>query len=194
MSIVSLHTVAQISVGIRNNRFVNVSFLYHEHYSIELEQSVFSESIGLQYLRGYVGYQTILGYFQLKGSAYFGSTYNRLYYSTGASADVRFRPLQLIFVDASLIPHYDSGFGYTTCYCGGIGCGISKQLDFLVSFTNKPEYRMPEKRLNLSFDFHVKNLKVIPKLSLNISRDSGPKSLRPLIDFEYTFKYKKDHE
>lgn len=194
VTMVSFQAMSQISVGIRNNRFINVSYLYKDHYSIKLEQSVFSESFGLQYMRGYVGYQTALGDFQLKGSAYFGATFNRLYFSTGTSADVRFRPSQWLIVDARLTPHYDSGFGYTTCYYGGIGCGITKQIDILAAFTNIPEYRMPEKRFNIGFDFHVKNLKVIPRLSLNISRNSGPKSLRPLIDLEYTFQYKKDHE
>ena len=188
--ITSLHALAQMSVGIRNNRFLNVGFIYKDHYSVKLEQSVFSESLGLQYMRGYAAYQTAVKDFILKGSAYFGATFNRLYYSTGFSADVRYRPHRLIIVDGRLNPHYDSGEGYTTCYYGGIGCGLSTTIDFLLGFTNIPEYRMPEKRLNIGFDFHVRNLKVVPKLTLNLSSNSGPKSLRPIIDFEYTFPKK----
>lgn len=184
-----LPAIAQISVGIRNNRFVNVAFLYKEHYSVKLEQSVFSESLGLQYLRGYAGYQTTISHVDLKGSAYFGCTYNRMYYSAGISADVRYSPVKVLLIDARIMPHYDSGFGYTTCYYGGAGCRLTRNIDILAGYTNIPEYRMPEKRLNVGFDFHVGNLKVAPRLSLNVSSNSGPKSLRPLIDFEYSFTH-----
>lgn len=185
---------AQLSVGIRNNRFLNVAYLYKEHYSARLEQSVFSESLGLQYMRGYAGYQTEVGIFRIKGTAYFGATFNRMYYSTGALAEVRCVPYGRMIIDAKLNPHYDSGYGYTTCYYGGIGAVLSDNIDIIAGFTNIPEYRMPERRLNVGFDFHVKNLRVAPKLSLNVSRNSGPKSLRPIIDFEYTFQRNKNNE
>lgn len=188
VAMISLQAVAQISVGIRNNRFLNISYLYKDHFSATLEQSVFSESFGLQYMRGYAGYLTTYRQFRLKGSAYFGATFNRLYYSTGAIADVRFLPHRLLIVDGRINPHYDSGFGYTTCYYGGLGCGLTKHIDVLAGFTNIPEFRMPEKRFNFGFDFHVKNLKVAPRFSLNLSSHSGPKSLRPIIDFEYIFQ------
>lgn len=188
IAIIAFQACAQISVGIRNNRFIDVSYLYKDHYSLKIEQSIFAESFGLQYMRGYAAYQTTLGCFDIKGSAYFGSTFNRLYYSTGASIDVRYRPLRIFFVDGQFNPHYDSGDGYTTCYYGGLGCGLSKNIDVFIGYTNVPEYRMPEKRLNFGFDFHVNNLKVIPRLSLNLSSNAGPKSLRPLINFEYTFR------
>lgn len=191
---ISLHTVAQISVGLRNNRFVNVALLYKDSYSIKLEQSIFSENLGLQYMRGYVSYQTTISSVALKGAAYFGATFNRLYYSTGVSVDVRFRPKDRLFIDGRLNPHYDSGYGYTTCYYSGLGVGLNDHIDLFAAYTNTPEFRMPEKRLNIGVDFHVKNLKVLPRLSLNISPDSGPKSLRPIIDFEYTFQSKANHE
>lgn len=188
IAIVSLAACAQISVGIRNNRFVNVSFLYKDHYSARLEQSIFSEKFGLQYMRGYLGYKTPIGkMLELSGTAYFGATFNRFYYSTGASLEVRLRPYRILIVDGKFNPHYDSGFGYTSCYYAGLGSYITKQIDVLIGFSNIPEYRMPEKRLSIGFDFHVKNIAVRPKLSLNLSSDAGPKSIRPIIDFEYTF-------
>lgn len=188
ISIVCLNAFGQISVGIRNNRFINATFLYKDHYSARLEQSIFSEKFGYQYMRGYLGYQTTFGnVLQLFGTAYFGSTFNRFYCSTGASVHVRIHPYRIIILDAKINPHYDSGFGYTTCYYAGIGSYITKQIDFLIGFSNIPEYRMPEKRLSVGFDFHIKNIKVLPKLSLNLNSEDGPKSLRPIIDFEYTF-------
>ncbi|MDE5848626.1 MAG: hypothetical protein K2H38_00600 [Muribaculaceae bacterium] len=194
IAIVALSSFAQISIGIRSNRFVNISYLYKDHYFARLEQSVFSEKPGLQYMRGYAGYETHISAFDLKGTAYFGSTFNRLYYSTGASVEARIRPIPFLIVDGRFNPHYDSGFGYTSCYYGGLGACITKHIDILVGYTNIPEYRMPEKRLNMGFDFHIKNLVVRPKFSLNLSSDSGPKSLRPIIDFEYTFPKKSRHE
>ena len=92
VAMISLQAYAQISVGLKNNRFVNVGYLYKDHFLARLEQSVFSESFGLQYMRGYAGYQTLAGDFSINGEAYFGATFNRLYYSTGAIAAVRFRP------------------------------------------------------------------------------------------------------
>ena len=194
ISIMSVQAFAQISVGIRNNRFINIQFLYKDHYSVKLEQSVFAESFGLQYMRGYAAYRTSIKNFDLKGSAYFGATFNRLYYSTGFYADIRYRPIRLLIFDGRLNPHYDSGYGYTTCYYGGLGFRMTKNIDILLGYTNIPEYRMPEERMNLGFDFHVKNLRVVPRLSLNVSSNSGPKSLRPIIDFEYTFQHLTRHE
>lgn len=194
MALASFMTFAQISVGSRSNRFIYVTFMYKDHYNVRLEQSLFSEKFGLQYIRGYVGYNTSVGVLGFKGTAYFGSTFNRFYYSTGASAEVRIRPHRLLIIDGKFNPHYDSGFRYATCYYGGAGVCITKQIDILVGYTNIPEYRMPEKRLNMGFDIHVKNLTVRPRLSLNLSSNSGPKSLRPFIDFEYTFLNETQHE
>lgn len=189
---IALSASAQVSVGIRNNRFINVSYTFSKHYQATLEESVFSESLGLQYLRGYAGYFTEIGMFSIKGSAYFGSTYNRMYYSTGASAYIRLEMPFRLLIDGKFNPHYDSGYGYTTCYYGGLGAVITKNIDVMIGYTNIPEYRMPEKRFNVGFDFHVGNLRVFPKLSLNVSSNAGPKSLRPLIDFEYTFNCRKN--
>lgn len=191
---ISLYSTAQISVGIRDNRFVNVAFLYKKHYSVKLEQSIFAESIGLQYMRGYLGYQFNPGLFDIKGNLYFGSSFNRMYFSTGMSADIRFRLHKIFFINGCINPHYDSGYGYRTCYYGGIGFRISKNIDLLAAYSNIPEYRVPEERLNLGFDFHVKNLKVIPRLSLNVGSNSGTKTIRPLINFEYTFNNRTHHE
>lgn len=189
---IALSASAQVSVGIRNNRFINVTYTFREHYQAILEESVFSESLGLQYLRGYVGYITEEGIFNIKGLAYFGSTYNRMYYSTGASAYIRLKTPFRLLIDGKFNPHYDSGYGYRTCYYGGIGAVITKDIYAMIGYTNIPEYRMPEERFSVGFDFHVGNLRVVPKLSLNVSANAGPKSLRPLIDFEYTFHCRKN--
>ena len=85
-------------------------------------------------------------------------------------------------------PHYDSGYGYKTCYNAGLGVVITSDINIFGRYTTIPEYRMSEKRAHIGLDFHVKNLNVIPVLSIGTTAtESGSKNLRVLMSFNYRF-------
>lgn len=181
---------SQISVGVKNNRYVYGEYLLKNHYEAGIEVSVFSEKLGFQYARGRVGYTNSFGNFSADGKAYYGSAFNRSFYDAGASAHAKFTVKERVFVGATLNPHYDSGYGYTTCYEAGLGVNITPEIDIFANYTTIPEYRMSEKRIHLGLDFKVDNLRVSPILSAGTSASDGGKNVRVLVNFNYKFTSK----
>lgn len=184
---ISISASAQWGVGIRNNRFVYGDFTFSKHYELKLEESVFSEGIGYQYLRGYAAYKGGIKNVAYKISGYYGSTYNRSYYSTGALMELRCRLGKYFLFDGKLNPHYDSGYGYKTCFYAGAGVAVSRTIGITAGYNTIPEYRMMEKRVHAGLDFHVKQLSVRPTLSLPVEKDNFEKNIRVLMNFDYTF-------
>lgn len=187
MLCISLSSMAQFAVGIRDNRFVYGEYTYKGHYQARIEESVFSEKMGYQYLRGYLGYLGNNYGIKYSVEGYFGSAYNRSYYSGGARAEVGYTFFNRLLTDVKLNPHYDSGFGYKTCFETEAGVVITRNIDVLISYTTIPEYRMSENRVHLGFDFHIKGLSVKPQLSLATDGASKAKNLRMLLGFKYSF-------
>ncbi len=184
---ICLVSLAQVSVGVRNNRFFYGAYCLNDHYVAALEQSVFSEDFGYQYMRGYAGYKGDIKSIKYGAYAYFGSTFNRSYYSSGLIARVQWLIKNRFILKGSLNPHYDSSAGYHTCWEGTAGVRTTSFLDIFAEYGDIPEYRIPEYRLKLGFGFHVGSLSVVPKLSLLIESGFREKSLRPIVDFNYTF-------
>ena len=183
----SIVDFAQISVGFSDNRFAYGAYTYKNHYVAALEQSIFSEKLGYQYLRGYVGYKGNSKLFNYSAFGYFGSTYNRSYWSSGLSANLQCLIKNRVILEGKLNPHYDSGDGYTTCWYAGGGVCITRNIDIFAGYGNIPEYRLPDYRLKAGFKFHVGALSVSPKLSMKISSGHRERSIRPLVDFNYNF-------
>lgn len=183
----SIIASAQVSIGMRDNRFAYGAFTYKEHYALALEQSIFSEKPGYQYLRGYVGY--IGAYKDLEYSAmgYFGSTYNRSYWSSGVAAHAKYLLKNVVIIEGKLNPHYDSGDGYATCWYAGAGARITRHIDVLAGYGNIPEYRLPEHRFKVGFKFSVGDLSVSPRVSMKMCSGHGERSIRTLLDFNYKF-------
>ncbi|MDE6342604.1 MAG: hypothetical protein K2K93_09815 [Muribaculaceae bacterium] len=178
---------AQVSVGVRNNRYFYGAYCLKDHYVAALEQSVFSEDFGYQYMRGYAGYKGNIKSVEYGAYAYFGSTFNRSYYSSGLIARAQWLIKKRFILKGSLNPHYDSAEGYSTCWEGTAGVKTTSFLDIFAEYGDIPEYRLPEYRLKVGFKFHVGSLSVVPKLSLLLESGFREKSLRPIVDFNYTF-------
>lgn len=183
----SVSAYSRIGVGVRNNRYVYGEYLHKDHYEAGIEVSVFSEKLGFQYVRGRVGYVSDFGNFSVDGKAYYGQSFNRSFYDAGASAHAVFTAADRVFVGASLNPHYDSGYGYATCYEAGLGVNITPEIDVFADYTTIPEYRMSEKRIHMGLDFKVDNLRVSPVLSVGTSASDGGKNVRVLVNFNYRF-------
>lgn len=177
----------QFGVGMRDNRYVYADYTFCRHFNVKVEQSVYAEKIGFQYLRAYAGYRNSVAGIDYGVQGYFGAAYNGSYHSGGAMAKARYKVLERIIIDASLNPHYDSEYGYNTCYSIGAGVVITKNIDIVGEYSTIPQYRMPEKRLNGGFDFHVRSLSVMPRLSIDVAGTSRFKTLRALMGFRYQF-------
>lgn len=184
---------AQWGIGLRDNRYVYADYTLRNHYTFTLEESIFSEKIQFQYLRGYVGYKNAWRDLQYQAQAYFGSTYNGSWSSGGIMLQGRYKLWDRLIILGKLNPHYDSYYHYTTAYLGGLGVSITRQLDILAAFANLPEYRISERRVRLGLDFHVENLTVRPFVSVATQGAYKAKNLRVTVDFNYTFPTKKQN-
>lgn len=183
----TLTSYCQFGVGVRDSRFVYGDFTFLRHWEVELEQSIFSEKIGFQYLRGYAGYKGDWKSLDYKAQAYFGACYNGDYHSYGLLASARYTLFNRVMVDGKINPHYDSGYGYKTCFYAGAGVRITDNINVMAGYTTIPEYRMSEKRVHAGFDFHVKRLSVQPLISFETDGSRNTKTLRTLVSFRYQF-------
>lgn len=179
---------AQWSVGMRDNRYVYGQYLLKSHYLFKVEESVFSQKISSQYLRAYVGYRgTVNQVIEYTGTAYYGHTYGSYFYSAGARVDLRYGFCKRLFVEGSLNPHYDSGYGYNTAFKVEAGASLSSAINLMAGYTTIPQFRECEKRVYGGFDFHVGRLCVTPVFSLPAADFSEIKNLRVQMGFEYEF-------
>ena len=177
---------AQLSVGVRESHYVNVSYRFMHNWGVKLEQSVYGEKVGYQYFRLYASYTQSLGFISLKAQPYFGMTYNNSYSNGGIVLGASLNACKLLDVDAAVIPHRDSGMGYTTCYYGGLALNFGSGLSITAAYTNRPEYREPEKRLRGGFRFNVGHLSVHPELSIPVGSGAG-RTVRMLMSMGYSF-------
>lgn len=178
---------AQFSVGLRDTRYIYGQYTLHQHFFGRIEQSIYSESIGYQYMRGYLGYKTHVRNWGLMANGYFGSIFNRNYHSEGAMLSAKYSFLKRLFLEGTINPHHDSGYGYKTCFNAYGGVGIIKTLDFIAGYSTIPEYRMSEKRVRVGFDFHSGNLNVSPLVSFATTGASKANRLRVMVSFNYNF-------
>lgn len=179
---------SQVNIGLHNTRYAFLGYKFKDHYSAAVHVSVFSEKLGFQYAMGSFSYNNTIRHLSYEGKAYFGSAFNRSYYNGGAAANLSYDIITRLSVRATLNPHYDSGYGYKTCYKAGIGVMITPDIDIFGNYTTIPEYRMSEKRIHVGADFHVKNLNVTPVLSIGTTAaGSGSKNIRVLMSFAYSF-------
>lgn len=177
---------AQIGIGLRDTRYVNVSYLYKRHWTAKLEHSIYAEKFTCQYLRLYLGWQKTFGIVDVCVEPYFGMTYSNSYSSEGIMADVNVRALEWLEVEGAVIPHHDSGLGYTTCYFGGLVFNCSKSISITGAVTNRPEYREPQTRAQAGVKFSSGSLWVHPRLSIPTSSGQG-KNVRVLVSMGYEF-------
>lgn len=177
---------AQFTIGVRDTRYPFLKYRFLKHFDAKVEHSVYSEKWKYQYVRLYLGADYSVSKFTFRAEPYFGTTYGDVYYSTGAYVGATARPIDIIGLEAAVVPHYDSGLGYTTCYNFRAGVNIIPQLAVQVGFTNRPEYRLPERRLRAGLHFEVGKLNVTPELSIPVSSEEG-KNVRVLMSMAYTF-------
>lgn len=178
---------SQFEVGIENSRLIYGKYIYKDFLSAKLNVSVYSENIKWQYVRVTLGYHKKLKMFNIVGDLFFGSSLNGNYYNMGAviKGDAEF--LRRLLLDASLVPWYDSGYGYITCFETKIGCKITSHIDVKVGYTTVPQYRMSERRIIGGFDFTTSRLYVSPYVSIGTGVKSGGKNIRVIMGFGYKF-------
>lgn len=177
---------AQWGIGVRDTRYVNVSYTFHHNWRAKLEHSVYSENFKYQYIRLYMAYTRQFGRFTFSGEPYFGMTYANSYRSMGFNIDAEARILPWLFAGAGVTPHYDSGMGYKTLYKGFVGFDCTKHIAVIGTFTNRPEYREPEKRIRGGVRFAVNRLWVLPEISIPVGSSSSH-TLRFMASMGYTF-------
>ena len=182
---VSTISWAQFSVGTRDNQYFYGEYQY-KGWNVKLEESVYAEKIGFQYLRLYAGYLLDEAQWSISANPYFGTSYNGNYYSTGCILEGKYHLNEKYHFKATLNPHYDSGYKYKTCYRIGAGMDISNHIGIKAEYQDIPIYRMKEKRVKGGFVFKTGNISVSPQLS--IPAEGVVNNIRCIVDFRYSFK------
>lgn len=186
MLMVSLTSLAQFGLGMRDTRYVNVNYTFKNRMGIELEHSVFSEKFKYQHVRLSAFYTLPVKKFEFQVKPYFGTLYCGDYYDLGAFVNARYHVLKPLVLCGTFNPHYDSGFEYKTCFMLGAECNVYKALSLVAQYTTIPENRESEKRVRAGLKFDVSRLWVEPLVSIPVEGMSH-KSVRVAVSMGYQF-------
>lgn len=176
---------AQLKLGIRDNKFVGVSYIYNHMWGAKLEESVFSEDFAHQYVRGYLGYEHRWKSAGITLSPYWGTQWNGNFQDYGILCKAEYMCGNLLSIHGVLNPHNDTALGYTTCYEVGGALHATSNIGFCLSYRNIPEYRVASKRIRAGITFSEGHLKVTPLLS--VPTGETLKNTRLLMNFEWKF-------
>lgn len=178
---------AQVRVGVRDNEYVNVAytFRWHGSWTPKLEQSVYGEPPKGQYLRGYLAYAHGFGPWGVVAEPYFGGVYYGSWHNMGMALGGWCAPLRRLRVEAEAVPHYDSRAGWDLCYSARLGFGCTDQVTLVGEFTDRPVYRVTDRRAQAGVRFQVSNLWVCPMVAMPLQ---GPtRKVKMLVSAAYTF-------
>lgn len=173
-----------LKLGLRDNQYGYAAYRFENNFSIKLEHSLFTERIGYQYVKVFVGYEANLKPVKISFEPYYGRTYNGSFYNLGGLISCTYPVTDILQLKGVVNPNYDSKFKYETCFGIEGQAKLLKDIAFVAEFTNVPEYRMKEDRVKLGLLFKVDQLWVKPCISLETK---GAKTTRVLTSFEYTF-------
>ena len=189
--IVTSVSSAQVSIGMRDTRYVNVSYLLKDHWEAKVEQSINAGNADYQNTKIYLGYRhdLVSNTLHLSASPYYTIGWTPNYTQFGALLNTRWEPLKHLNLLATINPHYDNMPGYKTCWLAGIAVPINDEIAIIAKYSTLPEYRVSEKRVRCGLEFKVKNLYVTPEASVSLEDGTaGLKAVRMCVNMSYTFK------
>lgn len=176
---------ANFGVGLRDNQYGYVSYIFNKTYDVKLEHSLYSEKIAFQYCRLNLSSHFMLASLAINQTLYIGSLYNRDYFNAGYLLGLEYPFFYKFVIIASGNPHYDSELGIVTNYLIGGNLKIYKDIRVTAAYTTVPEYRLSEKRIRAGFILGNDFLTVSPIVSLPAKVDL--KNMRILVSFAYQF-------
>ncbi len=186
-SITALAAHSQIRVGLHNTRFAEVSYTLKGHYFFQLSHSLYSEKPAFQEVKFTFEYLNAWHELHYAGAAYGSTTWNGDYQTAGARVSGKYTLAERFHILATLNPHYDTGYGYNTCFAAGASVNFMRAIALRLQYTTIPDYRMSEKRLHAGFDACVGGLSVSPILSIPLEGSSQLSKFRVLVSCAYRF-------
>ena len=177
-----------IFVGLRNNKYVFLGY-QAKYWSVGLENTLWIRNPEEQYIRANGGFRHDTGMWGLNFSAdaFAGANYTGRYFDCGLRIGVD-KAIGRVEFGAGIMPLYDSGIGYNTCYTVHAACRIVQEASVVVDVTNIPEYRMVEHRIVPGFLFRARKLWIRPELSIPLN--DNIQFTRVLVSFRYDFLLK----
>jgi hypothetical protein len=175
-----------ISIGMRDNQYVNVQYIFKSGLLSELENSVFTTKFKHQHICAHIGYRQYLKYLEGDIRAYYGTAYNNSYDDYGMMVSLKKDFSRKMGIELVLNPHKDSDYGYTSCYKVSIHQYIFKEIAIELISSNIPEHREALNRIKAGLILNSRNLCVRPQVS--IPTEGHIKNVRVLVSFNYQFK------
>lgn len=175
--------MAQIYLGLRDNRYAGIGYVFSSKYDLKIEQSMYPEKLGFQYVRLNANANFSAADLMLSYKLYYGLLYNRDYHDVGGNFRIGYNFIKRLNVYADVNPHYDSGYDYKTNYGFGLKAKVYKGAGFVVGYSTIPEYRQSEKRIRAGLIFEENTLSVSPVISLPAEKDLT--TMRVLVSIDY---------
>ncbi|MDE6249866.1 MAG: hypothetical protein K2M29_09190 [Paramuribaculum sp.] len=179
--------IGQVEIGLQNSRYGYLGYTLKDHWNFRLRQSLFSERMRYQQIQLEAAYLGSIGHFDYSGGIYGSTEWGGDWRTGGVKIRGQFNTLKRLHINATINPHYDSEYDYTTCFSVGAEVDIIKSISILASYTTIPDYRKSEKRIHGGASFHVGQLSVTPEISIPVSSSERLKQMRILTSFGYKF-------
>lgn len=178
-------------IGIRNTNFAFIGYENKHHWNVRFENSLFAKQFAWQYARIYGGYSKNLEKIGIDAvvEPYIGTNYSGQFFDIGIRAGISKNLGKRLELTAEIIPLYDSGKGYSTCYNSSASYNILDEIALKLKYTNFPEYRNPEQRIGIGLAFNSGNLQINPEITIPVEGDI--RTSRINIFFQYNLRLQK---
>lgn len=172
LSIVVVKLYAQsIAIGLRDNQFAKIGYVFKHNYTIGYEQSLLNVKLKEQSGRMFAGYQYINGNWLFSGLLYFGGEYSGNWKVYGGNVSTSFYYKRLA-LSGTLNPNYDTGMAFQFNYDVAASFNLWLAKDALgervgatISYGNIPEFRDNVDNLRIGLKFECGKLWVHPEIA-----------------------------
>ncbi len=175
---------AQCFIGMRDARYVNAGYSFSNGLTVGAEHSIYSEDFEYQKIRIFAKYYHAWENMSISTSVYGSTLWNRDYQDYGGAVTLRYNLLKIWGIEASINPHYDTHYGYMTCYTLGSDVRIIDNVALVGQYSTIPEYRLDEKRVRVGLRLTKGNLSITPMVSIPVGNDSQ-EEVRMLCNCSY---------
>lgn len=174
-----------IFVGLRDNHYVRVGFEEKHGFEAMVEHTVFSTKFKLQSVNVRLGYSHTWNRLEADADLYGGIQYKNDYKRLGAVGSLTYIPLSCLKLKGAVMYNYDTFYKSDVCFSVAASLRFFKSACLETEYTDMPEFRQCEKRVNCGLRFEGGDLWVHPYLSIPL--DNTRNYMRLLVGFGYSF-------
>lgn len=142
-----------IFVGLRDNHYARVGLEEKHGFGAMLEHTAFSTKFKLQSVNVRLGYSHAWTRLKVDAGLYGGTQYRNGYKRAGVVGGMTYSPLSWLKLKGAVMYNYDTFYKSDVCFSTAASLRLFKYACLETGYTDMPEFRQREKRVNCGLRF-----------------------------------------